>query len=175
MHGTVWCRCCLWWFIVCSPSYFQQNITRLWKLITCWEAYNLHFWDCFLRCKLLGCLVSWTKIQHLTAVGFIVEVLCATATLAMGVNLPAHLVVLKGTRRYCSADENPDHVRGYKEYDKSACLQMIGRAGRPQFDTEGVAVIMTLRQVTCWILNWYVFLCRPGLDLPSVFRHDLLS
>lgn len=65
----------------------------------------------------------------------------------MGVNLPAHLVVLKGTRRYCPADENPEQGRGYKEYDKSACLQMIGRAGRPQFDTEGVAVIMTSRQV----------------------------
>lgn len=28
-----------------------------------------------------------------------------------------------------------------------ALLQMVGRAGRPQFDTEGVAVIMTQQQV----------------------------
>ena len=35
---------------------------------------------------------------------------------------------------------------GYKEYERGMCLQMIGRAGRPQFDTEGVAVIMTQRQ-----------------------------
>ncbi len=31
----------------------------------------------------------------------------------------------------------------YREYERSVCLQMVGRAGRPQFDTEGVAVIMT--------------------------------
>lgn len=62
----------------------------------------------------------------------------------MGVNLPAHLVVLKGTRRWCS---DTGERAGYKEYDRSTCLQMIGRAGRPQFDTEGVAVIMTQKQV----------------------------
>ena len=62
----------------------------------------------------------------------------------MGVNLPAHLVVLKGTRRWCS---DTSETAGYKEYDRSTCLQMIGRAGRPQFDTEGVAVIMTQKQV----------------------------
>ena len=61
----------------------------------------------------------------------------------MGVNLPAHLVVLKGTRRWSS-----DGIKtaGYQEYDRTTCLQMIGRAGRPQFDTEGVAVIMTQKQ-----------------------------
>lgn len=72
------------------------------------------------------------------------QVLCTTSTLAMGVNLPAHLVVLKGTRRWCS---ETSAASGYKEYDRSTCLQMIGRAGRPQFDTEGVAVIMTQKQV----------------------------
>lgn len=72
------------------------------------------------------------------------QVLCTTSTLAMGINLPAHLVVLKGTRRWTS---NPGEAAGYKEYDRSECLQMVGRAGRPQFDTEGVAVIMTEKQV----------------------------
>ena len=62
----------------------------------------------------------------------------------MGVNLPAHLVVLKGTRRWSS---EAGEAAGYQEYDRSTCLQMIGRAGRPQFDTEGVAVIMTQKQV----------------------------
>ena len=73
-----------------------------------------------------------------------VQVLCTTSTLAMGVNLPAHLVVLKGTRRWCS---DAGETAGYQEYDRSTCLQMMGRAGRPQFDTEGVAVIMTQKQV----------------------------
>lgn len=37
----------------------------------------------------------------------------------------------------------PGDRAGYREYARSECLQMVGRAGRPQFDTEGVAVIMT--------------------------------
>lgn len=66
-----------------------------------------------------------------------------------GVNLPAHLVVLKGTRRYCGdQDAGPGGAPGYREYERSVCLQMVGRAGRPQFDTEGVAVIMTQKQVS---------------------------
>jgi len=48
----------------------------------------------------------------------------ATSTLAMGVNLPAHLVVVKSTEHY---------VMGvYQEYSEAQVLQMIGRAGRPQ-------------------------------------------
>ena len=68
------------------------------------------------------------------------QVLCTTSTLAVGVNLPARLVVLRGTRRWSS---EAGEASGYKEYDRSTCLQMIGRAGRPQFDTHGTAVIMT--------------------------------
>ncbi len=39
------------------------------------------------------------------------------------------------------------NIRRYSEYERSTCLQMLGRAGRPQFDTEGVAVIMTHKEV----------------------------
>lgn len=62
-------------------------------------------------------------------------VLCCTSTLALGVNLPAHLVIIKNTSYY---DEGQ-----FKPYSESALIQMIGRAGRPQFDTEATAVIMT--------------------------------
>ena len=71
------------------------------------------------------------------------QVLCTTSTLAQGVNLPAHLVVLKGTRRWVG---DKGDVPGNKEYDRSTILQMIGRAGRPQFDDEGVAVLMTQKE-----------------------------
>ncbi len=73
-------------------------------------------------------------------------VLCTTSTLAVGVNLPAYLVVVKGTRRYAGSESSDPS--GYEEYDRSTVLQMIGRAGRPQFDTEGAAVIMTQRDNT---------------------------
>jgi replicative superfamily II helicase len=54
-------------------------------------------------------------------------------------------------RRYVGDSEvtSPGDTPGYKEYERSVCLQMVGRAGRPQFDTEGVAVIMTSREVSC--------------------------
>eukprot|EP00118_Oscarella_pearsei_P009730 m.56772 g.56772 ORF g.56772 m.56772 type:complete len:531 (+) comp34651_c0_seq4:65-1657(+) len=64
-------------------------------------------------------------------------VLVATSTLAMGVNLPAHLVVIKSTQYYVSGV--------CVEYSTTQVLQMIGRAGRPQFDDSATAVIMTKR------------------------------
>jgi replicative superfamily II helicase len=66
-----------------------------------------------------------------------ISVLCATSTIAMGVNLPAHLVIIKGTSAYRGSGE------GYQDIDQASLLQMIGRAGRPGFDTTGTAVIMT--------------------------------
>ncbi len=72
------------------------------------------------------------------------QVLCTTSTLAQGVNLPAHLVVLKGTRRWM---HEKGEVPGNREYDRSTILQMIGRAGRPQFDEEGIAILMTQKEV----------------------------
>ncbi|XP_060089016.1 probable ATP-dependent DNA helicase HFM1 [Heteronotia binoei] len=64
-----------------------------------------------------------------------VPVLFTTSTLAMGVNLPAHLVVIKSTMHYAGGM--------FQEYSETDILQMIGRAGRPQFDTTATAVIMT--------------------------------
>lgn len=34
-------------------------------------------------------------------------------------------------------------MKGYQEYTRIEIDQMIGRAGRPPFDTEGTVVIMT--------------------------------
>ncbi|XP_068095919.1 probable ATP-dependent DNA helicase HFM1 isoform X3 [Hyperolius riggenbachi] len=62
-------------------------------------------------------------------------VLFTTSTLAMGVNLPAHLVIIKSTMHYVSGM--------FQEYSETDILQMIGRAGRPQFDSTATAVIMT--------------------------------
>ncbi|KAH9857195.1 P-loop containing nucleoside triphosphate hydrolase protein [Lenzites betulinus] len=62
------------------------------------------------------------------------KVLFATSTLAVGVNLPAHTVIIKGVKLY----QNNASL----EYSDLDVMQMIGRAGRPQFDKEGVAIIM---------------------------------
>ena len=67
----------------------------------------------------------------------LIRVLCATSTLAVGVNLPAHLVIIKGTVAWRGTG------LGYQNIDNGTLLQMIGRAGRPGLDTSGRAVIMT--------------------------------
>jgi antiviral helicase SLH1 len=66
-----------------------------------------------------------------------IQVLVATSTLAWGVNLPAHLVVVKGTQFFDAKTE------AYKDMDLTDVLQMLGRAGRPQFDNSGIARIFT--------------------------------
>lgn len=65
-----------------------------------------------------------------------VLVLCTTRTLAQGVNLPAHLVIIKSTTCYNDASGS------YVQYSPLDVLQMLGRAGRPQFDREATCVIM---------------------------------
>ena len=54
------------------------------------------------------------------------QVLCTTTTLALGVNLPAHLVVVKSTRRW-TQNGGGGGASGYEEYDRASCLQMLGR------------------------------------------------
>lgn len=64
-----------------------------------------------------------------------ISILCSTSSLAVGVNLPAFLVVIRGTLQF--------HEGEWRDYTDLDVLQMVGRAGRPQFDTQGVCVIMT--------------------------------
>ncbi|KAI3619228.1 dead deah box dna helicase [Moniliophthora roreri] len=64
----------------------------------------------------------------------ILRIVVATSTLAVGVNLPAHTVVIRGVHTF----QNNAVV----EYSDLDVMQMLGRAGRPQFDKEGVAVIL---------------------------------
>lgn len=65
-----------------------------------------------------------------------IQILISTSTLAWGVNLPAHLVVIKGTEFF------DPKTKTYLDFPITDVLQMMGRAGRPQYDDEGKAVIM---------------------------------
>ena len=69
----------------------------------------------------------------------VVRVLCATSTLAQGVNLPAFCVIVCSTQCWRGAS------KGYGEINKAMLLQQIGRAGRPPYEVRGTAVIMTQR------------------------------
>ncbi|CAA7271574.1 unnamed protein product [Cyclocybe aegerita] len=64
----------------------------------------------------------------------VLRVLVATSTLAVGVNLPAHMVVIKGVHIF------QNNIS--QEYSDLDIMQMLGRAGRPQFDKDGIAVIL---------------------------------
>ncbi|KAI7488824.1 P-loop containing nucleoside triphosphate hydrolase protein [Hortaea werneckii] len=70
-----------------------------------------------------------------------INVICCTSTLAVGVNLPCHMVIIKNTVTYQNAATG-----GCKAYSDLEIMQMLGRAGRPQFDDSAVAVIMTRSQ-----------------------------
>ncbi|WVZ74587.1 hypothetical protein U9M48_022751, partial [Paspalum notatum var. saurae] len=68
------------------------------------------------------------------------QILCTTNTLAHGINLPAHTVVIKSTQFF-------NKEKGlYTEYERSMVLQMCGRAGRPPFDDTGTIIIMTRKE-----------------------------
>ncbi|KAK4050583.1 putative steryl acetyl hydrolase mug81 [Microbotryomycetes sp. JL221] len=67
----------------------------------------------------------------------VTKVLCCTATLAWGVNLPAYAVVIKGTQVY-------DAGKGsFVDLGILDVLQIFGRAGRPQYESQGVGYICT--------------------------------
>ncbi|KAI5841329.1 Sec63 Brl domain-containing protein [Morchella snyderi] len=78
-----------------------------------------------------------TLVERLFLEGCL-QVICCTSTLAVGVNLPAHLVIIKNTVTWAEG-----HTKDYADLE---VMQMIGRAGRPQFDDSAVAVIMTKRE-----------------------------
>lgn len=64
-------------------------------------------------------------------------VLTTTSTLAIGVNMPALCVIVKGTKQYISGS-------GYTEYSPLQMTQMLGRCGRnAEISTTATAIIMT--------------------------------
>lgn len=67
-----------------------------------------------------------------------INLLCCTSTLAVGVNLPCHFVIIKNTMSY--------QGNIMREYTDLEVMQMLGRAGRPQYDQTAIAVIMTRQE-----------------------------
>ena len=92
-----------------------------------------------------------------------IKILCSTSTLAVGVNLPAYLVVIKGTRIWTAAET--------KEYSTIDILQMIGRAGRPQYESEGCAVVMSEQSMK----SVYENLISGSEILESMLHLDLIE
>ena len=91
------------------------------------------------------------------------KVLVCTATLAWGINLPAHTVLIKGTEVY-----NPDKG-GFADLSMLDVMQIFGRAGRPQYDTSGEAVMITTHQA----LPRYLALLTDQMPIESSFIKQL--
>lgn len=92
-----------------------------------------------------------------------VQVLVSTATLAWGVNLPAHTVIIKGTQIY-----NPEKG-AWTELSPLDVMQMLGRAGRPQYDSYGEGIILTGHSE----LRYYLSLMNQQLPIESQFVSKL--
>ncbi|CAE6422876.1 unnamed protein product [Rhizoctonia solani] len=89
------------------------------------------------------------------------SVIVSTSTLAVGVNFPAHIVIVKGVAQWTGT--------GWSEYSSQDIMQMLGRAGRPQFDREGIAIIMCDKSLE----NKYRLLATGGSELESTLHYNL--
>lgn len=92
-----------------------------------------------------------------------INVICCTSTLAVGVNLPCHLVIIKNT--VCWQEG------GCQEYSDLEMMQMLGRAGRPQFDDKATAVILTRKER----VNHYEKLIAGSESLESCLHLNLIE
>ncbi|KAL4388632.1 hypothetical protein GQ457_09G026400 [Hibiscus cannabinus] len=101
-------------------------------------------------------------VEELFADGH-VQVLVSTATLAWGVNLPAHTVIIKGTQIY-----SPEKG-AWTELSPLDVMQMLGRAGRPQYDSYGEGIIITGHSE----LQYYLSLMNQQLPIESQFISKL--
>ncbi|XP_047939428.1 DExH-box ATP-dependent RNA helicase DExH14 [Salvia hispanica] len=93
----------------------------------------------------------------------LLKVLVCTATLAWGVNLPAHTVVIKGTQIY------DPKAGGWRDLGMLDVMQIFGRAGRPQFDKSGEGIIITSHEK----LAYYLRLLTSQLPIESQFITSL--
>ena len=99
----------------------------------------------------------------MTSDGLPHQVLVSTATLAWGVNLPAHTVIIKGTQVY-----DPEKGK-WTELSMMDVMQMLGRAGRPGFmgraDEHGEGIILTQHSE----LQYYLSLLNQQLPIESQY------
>ena len=77
------------------------------------------------------------KQRHLVEENFrkgLIKIICCTPTLAYGINLPAFRSIVKDLKRYTMQGLSWIPVLDY--------MQMSGRAGRPNYDSEGQSIVL---------------------------------
>ncbi|WP_132058900.1 DEAD/DEAH box helicase [Halorussus amylolyticus] len=91
-----------------------------------------------------------------------IQLLFSTSTLAWGVNLPARCVVLRDTKVH-------DPLEGEVDMSPLDVLQMLGRAGRPEYDDVGYGWVVADNAEA----DKYRRLLREGKEIESRLADDL--
>jgi len=91
-----------------------------------------------------------------------IQLLFSTSTLAWGVNLPARCVVLRDTKLH-------DPLEGEVDMSPLDILQMLGRAGRPEYDDVGYGWVISDRSEA----DKYRRLLRDGKEIESRLAEDV--
>lgn len=86
-----------------------------------------------------GILPKYKRLVEQLALERLIKFVVSTETIAAGINLPAKRVVFPSLRK---AIKNKPRLLLAEEYH-----QMAGRAGRPQFDKEGIAITLAPEDV----------------------------
>lgn len=102
----------------------------------------------------------------------LIKTICSTTTLGLGVNLPAHTVVVKDITRF---DNSVSERIGVNEV-----MQLFGRAGRPKYDKTGRALIIASTKDRIEDLYRSYILAKPepiesALGIAPVLRTHILA
>ncbi len=96
--------------------------------------------------RLAACIAKGTAFHHSGLVNEqrkiiedafksgMIKLICATTTLGLGVNLPANTVLVRDTTRFTGGGSEPIGV--------NEVSQLFGRAGRPGYDSHGIALLI---------------------------------
>ena len=101
----------------------------------------------------------------------LIKVITATPTLSAGINLPAFRVIIRDTKRYSNF--------GWTDIPVLEIQQMMGRAGRPKYDSVGEAIIVARTEDPEKLMEKYVF-GKPEklfsmLSNEQAFRSQMLA
>lgn len=118
------------------------EVTELSKILATLVRYKIGFHHAGLRIE------HRKVIEDAFRKGYI-KILTATPTLAAGVNLPARKVIITSLYRYELGYREPISIFEYK--------QMAGRAGRPQYDEIGEAIIVAKSDYEAdYFIDYYI-------------------
>ncbi|EPR79303.1 DEAD/DEAH box helicase [Spraguea lophii 42_110] len=97
-----------------------------------------------------------------------IRILVSTSTLAWGVNLPAHSVIIKGTTFY-------DPEKGKTNIPITDVLQIFGRAGRPQYYNKEENNIPNTAYLLTNNLNTYIHFLKNMRPIESRLFCNLIN